>query len=184
LKQKVVLVGASTGGPSLIKKLICQIENLSSIIIINQHMKEEVLPFFIKDIQSSCKFNVQTTPLSFSMNRPSIIICSQSSIVEKKGTEFFIQTEIARQQYTPDINQFFNSFAKYVDSFETEVVMMTGIGRDGVLGAAKLKKLGAKIYAQDKKSSPVYGMPKAAFEEGIVDEVLSLDSLESYFRRL
>lgn len=184
MKRKVVLLGASTGGPSLIKKLLNEIKDLSSIIIINQHMKEEVLPFFIKDIHSSCNFKVQKTPLTLNMQTPSVIICSHSSVLEKDGTNFCIKTDTNEQQYTPDINQFFNSFSEYVHLFDTNVIIMTGIGSDGVIGAAKLKKLGAKVYAQDKSSSPVYGMPKAAYEQGIVDEVLSFDALKAYFRTL
>jgi len=184
VKQKVVLLGASTGGPSQIKELLKEIQNLSSIIIINQHMKEEVLPFFIKDIHTTCRFTLETTPLCFSMNQPAIIICSHSSVIKKDGTNYLIKTECEQQQYTPDINQFFHSFAAYAEAFDVDVIIMTGIGSDGVLGAATLKKCGAKVIAQDASSAPVYGMPKAAFELGIVDEVMSLERLKEYFRSL
>jgi two-component system chemotaxis response regulator CheB len=184
LKHKVVLLGASTGGPSQIKELLKEIEELSCTIIINQHMKEEVLPFFIKDIYNSCKFKVETTPNTFSMNYPSIIICSHSSIIEKSGDLFVIKTETKNQQYTPDINQFFNSFTKYVNFFDIDVIIMTGIGSDGVLGAVALKNLGANIYAEDEKSSPVYGMPKAVYERGVVTKVMSFDLLKAYFKNL
>ena len=184
MKQKILLIGASTGGPSLIKQLLKEIENLSSTIIINQHMKEEVLPFFIKDIHSSCHFQVERTPHSFSLDKPSVIICSHSSVVERCGDSFFIKTETKNQKYTPDINTFFHSFAKYAHLFDTDVLIMSGIGDDGVLGAVELYKAGAKIYAQDEESSPVYGMPKAAYEEGILSDVMSFDALKSYFRSL
>ena len=147
-------------------------------------MKEEVIPFFTKDIHSSCSFSVQTTPHTFSIDTPSVIICSHSSVVEKISDKFHIKTEIENQHYTPDINKFFNSFSEYAHLFDTDVIVMTGIGCDGVLGAEALKKSGAKIYAQDEKSSPVYGMPKAVCEKGIVDKVLSFEELKEYFRNL
>jgi len=184
LKQRVILLGASTGGPSQIKELLKEIKNLSSTIIINQHMKEEVLPFFIKDIHSSCNFEVLATPLKFSMKTPCVIICSHSSTIEKEGEDYIIKTETEKQYYTPDINQFFNSFSNYSHLFNTEVLIMTGIGNDGIEGASLLKKLGAKVYAQDEKSSPVYGMPKAVLERNIVDQVMSFDALKSYFKSL
>ncbi|WP_321777830.1 chemotaxis protein CheB [Sulfurimonas sp.] len=53
MKKKIVLIGASTGGPSQIKKILANIISLSSIVVIVQHMKEEILPFFIKDLQNS-----------------------------------------------------------------------------------------------------------------------------------
>lgn len=184
MKHKVVLIGASTGGPSQIKELLKEIKSLSSTIIINQHMKEEVLPFFIKDIYSSCRFPIETTPTVLSMNIPSIVICSHSSIIEKVGNGYAIKTQTENQHYTPDINQFFNSFEEYVEFFDTEVLIMTGIGSDGVAGAVRLKKKGANVFAQDEESSPVYGMPKAAYEEGIVTCVLSYEQLKEYFRNL
>ena len=184
MKHKVVLLGASTGGPSQIKELLNEINNLSSTLIIIQHMKEEVLPFFIKDIRSNFNFEVKSTPLTFSLKSPSVIICSHSSVIKKSGVLFTIKTDTHEQEYTPDINQFFNSFLNFTVLFDTEVIIMTGIGNDGVAGAETLKKAGAKVYAQDEKSSPVYGMPKAAYERGIVDKVMSLDALKAYFRNL
>jgi len=64
------------------------------------------------------------------------------------------------------------------------VLIMTGIGSDGVDGATNLKSKGAKVFAQDEKSSPVYGMPKAALERGIVDQVKTLDEMKECFRGL
>jgi len=61
---------------------------------------------------------------------------------------------------------------------------MTGIGSDGVDGAQKLKKLGVSVFAQDEKSSPVYGMPKAALERGIIDRVMSFEKIKSYVKGL
>ena len=70
------------------------------------------------------------------------------------------------------------------EDFDIKVIIMTGIGSDGVNGAISLKSKGAKIYAQDEKSSPVYGMPKAALESGIVDEVKSFEDIKRCFRGL
>ena len=56
-------------------------------------------------------------------------------------------------------------------------VVLTGMGRDGALGLAAVKAAGGRTIAQDKNSSTVYGMPKAAVEMGVVDEVLALDRI-------
>jgi len=184
LKKKVLLVGASTGGPSQIKELLASISSLSCTVVIVQHMREEVLPFFIKDLKDSLNVKVQTTPLTTSFTEPSIIVCSQSSILEKNYGTFNITTNKTNQNYTPDINKLFNSFVAYADEFEIKVLIMTGIGRDGVDGAKNLKHKGAKITVQDENSSPVFGMPKAAIESGIVDEIRSLDEIKECFKGL
>ena len=184
MKKKVLLIGASTGGPTQIKELLSSINSLTCNVVIVQHMREEVLPFFIKDLKESLKVQVQTTPLEIIFDEPSIIVCSESSVLQKSYGVYNITTDKINQKYTPDINKLFNSFVNYADDFDLHVLIMTGIGNDGVDGAINLKAKGAKIFAQDEKSSPVYGMPKAAFESGIVNEVKSLEQMKECFRSL
>ena len=184
MRNKILLVGASTGGPSLIKEILSSITNLSSTVIIVQHMKEEVLPFFIKDLSESTTVTVESTPLVTSFHTPSIIVCSESSVLKKNNSQFEIETDKVDQHYTPDINKLLNSFVPFSNEFDISVLIMTGIGRDGVDGAKNLKLKGAKVFAQDEKSSPVFGMPKAIFESGIVDEVKTFNEIKEYFRSL
>jgi len=184
LKKDLLLVGASTGGPSQIKELLSSITSLSCSVIIVQHMREEVLPFFIKDLQDSISLKVQTTPLTTNFCEPSIIVCRESSVITKEGSLYKIVSHKDGQNYTPDIDILLNSFVKYSDDFNINVLIMTGIGSDGVEGAKNLKLKGAKVFAQDEKSSPVYGMPKAALESGIVDKVKSFDEIKECFKGL
>jgi len=178
LRNKILLIGASTGGPSQIKEILSSINNLSFTVIIVQHMKEEVLPFFIKDLQDTLHVKVQTTPLQTTFKTPSIIVCSQSSTLKKNYGTYEIVTDKEEQIYTPDINKLFNSFVHYIDDFDLRVLIMTGIGSDGVSGAINLKDKGALIFAQDEKSCPVFGMPKAAIESGIVDEIKTIEDIK------
>lgn len=184
MKKKILLIGASTGGPCLIKELLSNIESLSCTIIIAQHMKEEILPSFIHDLQSSLKVEVYATPLKITLNEPSVIVCSHTSTLKKNALGYEIITTTEGQYYTPDIDILFNSFANISNDFDIEVLIMTGIGSDGVKSAKLLKSKGAKIFAQDKNSSPVYGMPRVAIESKIVDEVKSFDEFKEYFRNL
>ncbi len=184
MKKKILLIGASTGGPSQIKEMLAQITSLTCTVIIVQHMREEVLPFFIKDLKESLHVKVQTTPLTTTFSEPSIIICSESSIIKKEYGTYKIITDKTDQKYTPDINKLFNSFATLSSDFEIDVLIMTGIGSDGVEGATNLKTKGAKIFAQDEKSCPVYGMPRVAIESGIVDEIKTLDEIKICFKGL
>ena len=63
-------------------------------------------------------------------------------------------------------------------------VVLTGMGRDGALGLAAIKAGGGRTVAQDKATCTVYGMPKAAVEMGVVDEVLPLDQIGRSVTRL
>jgi chemotaxis response regulator CheB len=147
-------------------------------------MREEVLPFFIKDLKESLSVTVHTTPLCIDFFKPSIIVCSESSVLEKRGCLFSLKTDKLNQNYTPDINKLFSSFEPFMDEFDLSVLIMTGIGSDGVDGAEVLKRKGARVFAQDEASSPVYGMPKAAYERGIVESVKSFEAIKSYMKEL
>jgi two-component system chemotaxis response regulator CheB len=63
-------------------------------------------------------------------------------------------------------------------------IIMTGMGKDGVEGLKKIRSKGGYIIGQDEESCIVYGMPRAAMEEGLVDSALSLDSIAGTFDRL
>lgn len=184
MKHKVLLVGASTGGPSQIKELLSCITSLSCTIIVAQHMREEVLPFFIKDLKESLSIKVEETPLKINFEEPSVIVCAGTSVLKKVALGYEIVHDAHQQHYTPDINKLLNSFVDFSKYFDLSVFIMTGIGSDGVDGAKNLKAYGAKIFAQDEKSSPVFGMPRVAIESGIVDDVKSLDSIKECFKGL
>ena len=184
LKKKVILLGASTGGPSQIKEMLSAIKILTCSIVVVQHMQENILPFFIKDLQENLPHRVDSTPVESLFEEPSIIICSSSSILKKTAHKYNMIANSAGQIYTPDINKLFKSFVPYINDFEIQIIIMTGIGDDGVAGAVELKKLGAKIIVEHEKSCPVYGMPRVAVEKKIVDEVKTIEELVEYFKEL
>ena len=178
MKKKIVLVGASTGGPTLIKKILTSIDRLSHTIIIAQHMREEVLPLFIKELDEASHIDVFSTPHTLDLSKPAVYICSESSVLEKLNNELYFKKDSTNQKFTPDIDKLFLSFVPFIKELDIKVIIMTGMGRDGVDGAKILKDIGATIVAQDEMSSPLYGMPRAAVEEGIVDEIKSFDEIQ------
>ena len=184
MKKKVILLGASTGGPSQIKEMLSAIKTLTCSIVIAQHMQEDILPFFIKDLQENLPYNVFSTPVESLFEKPSIVICSSSCILKKTANKYNIIADSLGQIYTPDINKLFKSFIPYAADFDIKIIIMTGIGEDGVAGAVELKKLGAKVTAEDEKSCPVYGMPRVAVEKNIVDEIRTIEELVEYFKEL
>jgi len=177
VKNRLVFIGASTGGPSLIKELLLRLNPLKYTIVIAQHMKEEVIPFYIDDLKESLCVDVVSTPITTTLRQPQVIVCAKSSVVVKVGNNFKFETDTKNQFYTPDIDQLFNSFVPYAKEFDMSAIILTGIGCDGVEGAKNLKEQFCKVIAQDEKTSPVYGMPKYAYETGVADEVKSFDAI-------
>ena len=181
MKKQLLLVGASTGGPSQIKELFTLAKKIEQSIVIVQHMKEDVLRYFIDDLRSIVKLPLYATPCSCDFTTPSVVVLAQSCRVIKKGGSYHFEVDSKSEAYTPDINRLLLSFERYSSDFELSVVIMTGIGKDGLEGAKGLKRVGAKIYAQDEASSPVFGMPKAVIEHGIVDKVCSMEMMVKLF---
>ena len=182
MKKKILFIGASAGGPSLIKELLKSITTLGCSVVIAQHMKEEVLPLFINDLAENVSIDLVATPIKIDFSLPSVIVCSSSTIIRKEASSYIFERDSTNQCYTPDINKLLNSFVPYASEFEISIFIMTGIGCDGVDGAKNLKELGAKVYVQDEESSPVYGMPKAALESGIADGILTFSEFKNYIQ--
>ena len=143
-------------------------------------MREEVLPSFIKELKGSINLPIISTPTPLNFYEPSIVICASSVVLTKKGMSYFLQKESKNQNFTPDIDKLLHSFSPYAESFDIEVLIMTGMGSDGVEGAKLLKGQGAKVFAQDEKSSPLYGMPRVAKESGVAETIYSFEEIKSY----
>ena len=180
MKPKIVFIGASTGGPTLIKELLSSLEHLSCTIVIAQHMREEVLPSFIHELTNATRFPLYATPTELDFTQPSIIICSSSVVFAKRNNHISLEKESTNQKFTPDIDKLLSSFLPYTESFDVEAIIMTGMGSDGVEGARVLKSHGAKVSAQDEKSSPLYGMPRVAKESGVAENIYSFEEIKSY----
>jgi two-component system chemotaxis response regulator CheB len=179
-----VLIGASTGAPSQIKSLITNLSTLRFTLIILQHMKVDVLPFYMKDLQSISKFAIYSSPIYTDFVNPSIVVIKKSAKVEYDNGRYGIIEDESTQRYTPDIDQFFNSFTPYAKDFDLHIIILSGIGDDGISGALALKNEGAQIIAADAKSCAVYGMPRVAVERGVAHSVMSLEEIAHYLSQL
>jgi len=182
VREKVLLVGLSTGGPAHINHLFSRIKKLNAHIIIAQHMKAEVIDFFVNDLQSSFDFEFSSTPAVLSTSKKRVVICGKSAVISNVST-FQIDIENSKNvgRYTPDIDQLFLSAVPLCKNFDVYASLMTGIGDDGARGLLELKKNGAVTIAESEESAPVFGMPRYAIENSAVTHIFSLDDMISFF---
>lgn len=158
--KKFLLIGASTGGPAEIEKIILAIPKLhNTTVIVAQHMLADFLPSFSARLAALSK-----NPLFLALNETkleenSIYICSTSLRVDMAQKVFIYSQE---HNYNPDINVLFDSFVGV--GGKICAVILTGIGDDGVRAATKLSELGALVITQDCASAIVDGMPCRARE--------------------
>lgn len=162
--NKIVLIGASTGGPGEIEKIIKELPLLrDTTIIIAQHMAVDFLPSFTKRLQ---KFSIN--PISIAkdneiLKNSNIYICNAKTLINKKNNELIFQIiSSPNNKYNPDINAAFNSIAKFTKELNVFCIILTGIGDDGVEGCKQLSLMGARTATQNAASAIVDGMPNRA----------------------
>lgn len=159
--RKLILIGASTGGPSQIKYLISDLELENTTIVIAQHMQANFLPSYANQLDKECKSKVVLLSETCFLEDKKIYICQHN-------TELFLNLRAGFNKGTfpfcPNVDLLFNSASKITKDYEILAILLTGIGDDGAKGLYELYKKGVKCIGESEKSCVVYGMPKRAFE--------------------
>ncbi|MDO8454966.1 MAG: CheB methylesterase domain-containing protein [Sulfurimonas sp.] len=161
--KKFVLIGASTGGPGQIEKIINSLNPLhSTAVVIAQHMVDSFIPSFMNRLRNSSKNSVTMAENSKIIEAGNIYICSgHTQIIKNMSQLYFLQETAPKDSYNPDINFLFSSFSGFTKDIETMAVILTGIGEDGVNGCHELSLNGAQCITEDANAI-VDGMPSRA----------------------
>ena len=165
--DKIILIGASTGGPGQIQKIILALPLLTnSTVIIAQHMATEFLPSFAKRLQEFSKNSISIAQNDEIVKSGSIYICDADTQIIKKGFEphFICEPSSLTKGYNPNINTIFKSLVPLAGDFEILALILTGIGDDGVDGCHELSLCGSRVITESKASAIVDGMPFHARE--------------------
>jgi len=181
LKPKIALIGASTGGPGLIEKIITSFEmQLDGSVILAQHMNTLSLASFAKRLN---RIN-SVTEVIFCEEKTKIetnkiyLLNDTASLQEEHSVLYIIPNSEDKGLYHPTINRLFSSAATLRRcNIDIRAYLLSGIGADGAEGLLEIKEQGYTTIAQDEKSSIVYGMPKAAKEMNAATEILSIEEI-------
>ena len=173
-KSKVILIGASTGGPPALERILTKLPQDTPPILIVQHMPAGFTKSFAMRLQRGCKFEVKEAEEGDK-------IVSQRALVAPGGYHMTIgqdekvhlNTKPAIYGIRPAVDPMMETAAKTYQS-KTIAVILTGMGRDGAQGMKAVKNHGGATIAQDEATSTIFGMPKAAIEERCVDEILPI----------
>ncbi|ABB45213.1 CheB methylesterase [Sulfurimonas denitrificans DSM 1251] len=162
--ERVILIGASTGGPGQIEKIIKALPKLKhTTIIIAQHMALDFIASFVKRLGEHSSNSIHIIENALRLRAGEIYICQGITTIHSTnvGLEFHL-TCSKEYKYNPDINALFSSFAPFVKSYKTLGIILTGIGDDGVSGCKELSLMGARTITQTQESAIVDGMPLRA----------------------
>lgn len=178
--EKLIIVGASTGGTEAIKEFLLDMPPDCPGILITQHMPEAFTKSFAARLDSLCRISVKEAEHGERVLPGHAYVAPGHShlLLRRSGANYMTQLSDAApvNRHRPSVDVLFHSAAEYAGKNAVGVIL-TGMGKDGALGMLEMKQAGAYNFAQDEPSCVVFGMPKEAIAAGATDEVLPLRDL-------
>jgi len=178
--NKVIFIGASTGGTEALKDVLVKMPPDSPAIAVVQHMPEMFTKAFAERLNSLCSITVKEGKNGDSLIPGQAIIApgNYHMSVRRNGAMYRIETnqEAPIHHQRPAVDVLFDSASKYAGPNAIGVIM-TGMGSDGATGLLNMKDAGAKTIAQDEDSCVVFGMPKEAIKLGAADKIVPLNRI-------
>jgi two-component system, chemotaxis family, protein-glutamate methylesterase/glutaminase len=181
-KPGLVLVGVSTGGPNALAAMLPGIpRDIGVPILVVQHMPPVFTQSLAENLSSKCAVPVCEAQNGEAILPSTVYIApggKQMRLVNGPDGRKTVQItdDPPENNCKPAVDYLFRSVANTFPG-EAMAVILTGMGSDGTLGLRLLKRHGCFSIAQDEATSVVYGMPKAAVEAGVVDDVLPIGSI-------
>ncbi|HEY2017330.1 MAG TPA: chemotaxis response regulator protein-glutamate methylesterase [Bryobacteraceae bacterium] len=180
--DKVVVVGASTGGTEALREFLQAMPLDAPGIVIVQHMPEEFTARFAERLDQICRITVKEAADNDSVIRGQALIApgNRHVLLKSSGARYYVELRDGPlvSRHRPSVDVLFRSAARYAGKNVVGVIM-TGMGDDGAKGMLEMKQARAFNIAQDESSCVVFGMPAEAIKLGGVDRVLPLDRIAS-----
>lgn len=178
--EKVIVVGASTGGTEALKVFLETFPMDAPGIVIVQHMPEKFTASFAQRLDQFCKISVKEAEDNDSVLRGRALIApgNRHMLLKRSGARYYVEIKDGPlvSRHRPSVDVLFRSSAQYAGKNAIGVIL-TGMGDDGARGMLEMKESGAYNIAQDEETSIVFGMPKEAIRLGGVDKVLPLHKI-------
>jgi two-component system chemotaxis response regulator CheB len=178
--DRVVVVGASTGGTEALRIFLEAMPLDAPGIVIVQHMPENFTAAFAKRLDGICQISVKEAADNDTVIRGRALIApgNRHTLLKRSGARYYVEVKDGPLvcRHRPSVDVLFRSASQYAGKNAVGVIM-TGMGDDGARGMLELKEAGAYNIAQDEATSVVFGMPKEAIKRGGTDIVLPLDRI-------
>jgi len=178
--NKIIAIGASTGGTEAIKKVLTRMPQNSPGIVVVQHMPAQFTTSFAQRLDELCQMRVKEAQNGDTVINGQVLIApgNYHMIFKRSGARYYVEIKTGPLVHyqRPAVDVLFKSVARFAGANALGIIL-TGMGKDGAVGMLDMKKAGAINIAQDEKSSVVFGMPKEAINIGAVDYVKDINGI-------
>ena len=180
--EKLIIIGASTGGTEAIKDFLIQLPPDCPGILITQHMPEGFTRSFANRLDKLCRISVREAEGGERVLPGHAYLAPGHShlLLVRSGANYMTKLDQGPpvNRHRPSVDVLFNSAAQAAGKNAVGVIL-TGMGKDGAAGMLAMKQAGAYNLAQDEATCVVFGMPKEAIAVGAVDEVAPIQELSA-----
>ena len=178
--EKLIIIGASTGGTEAVKSFLMQMPSDAPGILITQHMPPGFTRSFAKRLDTLCKITVSEAQGDERILPGHAFIAPGDShlLLARSGANYVTKLDQGPpvNRHRPSVDVLFDSAARTAGK-NCVGVILTGMGKDGAAGMLRMREAGAFNFAQDEASCVVFGMPKEAIAVGGVHEIAPLSDL-------
>jgi two-component system, chemotaxis family, protein-glutamate methylesterase/glutaminase len=178
--QKLIAMGASTGGTEALKDVLTKMPVNTPGIVVVQHMPAHFTTAFAERLNKLSQIEVKEAKDGDTVldGRALIAPGNFHMLLRRSGAKYYVNVKDGPfvHHQRPAVDILFSSVAQYAGANAIGVIM-TGMGADGADGLLKMKQAGAKTIAQDEASCVVFGMPKEAIKVGAADRVVPLETI-------
>ena len=179
--EKLVIVGASTGGTEAIREVLQPLPPDSPAILITQHMPAGFTRSFAQRLDALCAVTVREAVHGERVLPGHVYLAPGGEMhmrLGRSGANYVIELEASEpvNRHRPSVDVLFNSAAVAAGKNAIGVIL-TGMGKDGAAGMLAMHRAGAHTIAQDEASCVVFGMPREAIAIGAANEVVPLSAM-------
>lgn len=178
--EKILVIGASTGGTEALKDVLVHLPVDCPGIVIAQHMPAGFTTSFAARLDALCQIRVKEASHGDVILPGHAYLAPGHShlLLARRGSHYLceLSAEAPVNRHRPSVDVLFRSAARVAGKNAIGIIL-TGMGKDGAAGLKEMHEAGAHTLAQDEASCIVYGMPKEAIAQGGVDDVVPLKDI-------
>lgn len=179
-KNRIIAMGASTGGTEALYSILMQLPADIPGIVIVQHIPPVFSRMFSERLNNQTSLTVKEAEDGDYVEKGKVLIApgDRHMRINKLGDRYKVEVSEGEKVsgHCPSVDMLFDSAAKKAGD-EAIGIILTGMGYDGAKGLLAMKRKGARTIGQDEKSCVVYGMPKAAYDIGAVETQVPLSGI-------